>query len=326
MRILHVNDVSSVASGFVRASGGRDSLIQPTLRRLADGNSISLVRLAARRLGDARRIRGDFLSRGFSNLHVHYATFAHLAEIAGLSYSLHLHGGDLLLDLNRRVRGWLVRAAIERATAVAVSTPNLMELAVSLRPDTKYIPNPVEVPQLPRSSSRATGPYGIMLSKMNPLKGWDRQVALMRVLGATVPNLRFWFVRDGRLPEAYRNRVAAELQSLGGNPTPLLSRQEFLSLVAAADFAIGQMEVGALGMAELESMALGVPTVADASAHAGGGRDIGVIDPSEAPAILRDLATTGLGPYGDGVRRAQAYVETVHDPARCLGLLERLLT
>ena len=325
MRILHVNDVAQVGTALVRASGGRDLLFQPALRRDAGDGLLGTARLAVRRFQDVLQLRRAFRREAITHVHVHYATFAHLAELGGLPFSLHLHGGDIIGDMKGGAKARLVRRALGRARCVIVSTPDLVERARGFRADVVYIPNPVERPSTVSPDAPHDHPRVIMLSKMDYLKGWDRQVRVMVDLRKLWPSMSFSFLSDGQLPAAEKRELIDRLTALGGTPLPLLARDDFLERIAAADCAIGQMEVGALGMSELEALARGVITVADASAYAGTGAIPPVVAPAAATRDLAALWTGGRDARVTWARRADEYLRAHHDPQDCLRHLERIL-
>ncbi|PYP74132.1 MAG: hypothetical protein DMD41_03275 [Gemmatimonadetes bacterium] len=314
VRILHVNDVGSVGDLLVRASCGRDVLYQPAVRHGFLRGRLSLPAFVWGRVADVSHLR--------------YGLFAHLVELAGAEYSLHLHGGDLLLDLQRAgLRRLLTRRAIAGATRVAVATPDLLEPARRYRPDAVYIPNPMDLPAVsPRAPVRQQ-PHLVMLSKMDYLKGWEQQVRLMEALRRTLPDMTFGFFGHGQLPAELRARFTARLVELGGTLTPPLPRADFHSRLAAADFAVGQLEVGSLGMSELEALALGVPTVADARAHVAAGYAPVVVPPAPADAAvaLRELWEAGPAARARWGEDARAYLRRVHAPERSLQALQDLL-
>jgi len=325
MRILHVNDVAQVGTILVRASAERDLLFQPTLRRDVGAGALGTAGLALRRAQDIVRLRKTFREGGFTHLHVHYATFAHLAELIGADYSLHLHGGDLLGDMEGGMKSLLVRRALTRAGRVVVSTPDLLARARTLRPDAEYVPNPVERIRRTRSRPGHEQPHVMMLSKMDYLKGWDRQVEVMTDLRSLWPGMSFVFIGEGQLPPATKRDLSQRLMALGGKSLPLLTRDAYREHILNADFAIGQMEVGALGMSELEALALGVVTVADASAHAGTGANPPVVAPSAARPELDAIWEGGPTAHTAWGTLADDYLRAHHDPAGCLRRLENLL-
>ncbi len=326
MRILHVNDVATVGSILVRSSRGRDALYQPALRRDIDDGRLAAGRLALRRVGDVVRLRQAFRTGGFTHLHVHYATFAYLADLAGISYSLHVHGGDVLLDLDRQLKRHLVSRALRRARRVAVSTPDLLLPTQALRPDAVYIANPMEIPPGMRAWPQSQRPRIALLSKMDQLKGWPEQVALLEALVRRLPEMEVSFLAHGQLPDQERERLSNRLYALGGRVTPPLSAEAFLRHVADHHFALGQLEVGSLGMSEMQAMALGVPTIARASAHVSIGNRPPVIPPDEAPARVHALWVEGAEASAQWGQEARAFLTKYHHPEQSLRTLESLLS
>jgi hypothetical protein len=321
MRILHVNDVAQVGTILVRASAGRDLLFQPTLRRDVGDGPLATARLALRRAQDVVQMRRAFRDGAFTHLHVHYATFAHLAELGGLPFSLHLHGGDLLVDLLAPTKALLVRRGVARARHVVVSTPDLLVAARELRTDAEYVPNPIVSPELVPTRPTREQPHVIMLSKMDYFKGWDRQVFVMEQLKRLWPNMTFSFIAQGQLPEVEQRRLSQRLRALGGAELPLLPREEFHAQIANSDIAVGQMEVGSLGMSELEAMALGALTITDARAHRAIGADPVVIDPESVGSLLTHL-WGAPDARENWAERARQYLRSYHDPGECLRVLE----
>lgn len=325
MRILHVNDVASVGAILVRASGGRDGLFQPALRRFFPRGRPGDARFLAARALDPAHLRLAYRSGSYTHVHVHYGTFAYLAELAGLPYSLHVHGGEVTIHpFEGGLKHRLAQRGIARATRVAVSTPDLLAPILRLRPDAIYIPNPMEVPPAaPRRAARER-PRLLMLSKMDPNKGWPAQVALMRSLVETLPGLSFSFLEKGDLPERERRRFAADLIALGGTILPWMERPVFLATLSEMDFAIGQLAIGSMGMSEMEAMASGVPTVANVREHVAIGHQPPVIAPDGAATEVARLwgATTERLAFAEAGRR---YIAQMHEPAKALEQLQRLI-
>jgi glycosyltransferase involved in cell wall biosynthesis len=325
MRILHIHDVASVAALMAGASHGRDIVYQPVVRHDFLRGSRSLPAFAWGRIRDILRLRRLTRSGDFTHVHVHYALFAHLADLAGAPYSLHLHGGDLLLDLRGGLKRRLTRRGIARATRVAVATPDLLELARAYRPDAVYIANPIALPPLPAPPPPRAQPHVIVVSKMDRLKGWDRQPEVLESLRAVLPGLSFTFFAHGQLPQETRVRLSERLVGLGGRVMSPLTRAEFHARLAEADFALGQLEVGSLGMSELEAIASGVPTIANVRAHVAVGYEPVVISDIGAPAQVRALWEAGSAARRRWGEEGRAYLRRVHAPERALEALERLI-
>lgn len=324
MKILHVNDVASVGSILVSASNGRDGLFQPTLRGDPEGGRLSLRRVAAARAVDVLRLRRIFDSGRYTHLHVHYATFAILAELARLPYSLHVHGGDVLQDLKTQgLKRLLALRGLLQASKVVVSTPDLLEPTHAVRPDAIYVPNPLDL-QKETAEHKAQEPRMIVLSKMDPRKGWSSQIELIEKIVKAIPSLSFSFFEHGKLDAKERAMLSERLRALGGRPLDKMSRAEFLKILPSFDFAFGQLEVGSLGMSEMEAMGAAVPTLANVSAHRAFGHEPPVIDPGTALSRLPSLLADAEERKRVGAD-SRAYVSRVHRPEDALTQLENFL-
>jgi hypothetical protein len=161
---------------------------------------------------------------------------------------------------------------------------------------------------------------------MDRFKGWPDQVAILEALVQKLPEMEVSFFAHGQLPDQERQRLSHRLQALGGRVTPPLSSGGFLSHVADHHFALGQLEVGALGMSEMQAMALGLPTIANTSAHVAAGNRPPVIGPDEAPARVHALWQGG----GEASMRwgleGRDYLTKYHHPEQSLCALEALLS
>lgn len=326
MKILHVNDVAMVGTLLVRAAEGRDALYQPALRRDVGDGRLAGGRLALRRAQDVGRLRRVFRAGGFTHLHIHYATFAYLAEIARCPFSLHIHGGDVLVDMKHPLKRRLVIRALRTAHRVAVSTPDLLAPTRSMRPDAVYVPNPMEVPTAGRPWIELRRPRVVVLSKMDRLKGWPEQLLLLEGLLHRLPETEVSFFTHGQLPEQERERLTKKLLALGGQVVPALSHDAFLVHLASHHFALGQLEAGSLGMSEMEAMALGIPTIARVTAHVAAGFHPPVIDPRDAVTTLAAIWEAGREGSERWGLKCREYVTTHHAPSRSLRALESLLT
>lgn len=291
VRVLHVNDVAGVASAAVeqaRADGLPWRLWRlPTVR----GSAISVK--IWRRAGDLARFRA--VGRAAEVLHVHYGLFGYYAWSVRRPYLLHLHGTDVRGNLRSRALRPLVLAAIRRAGAVVYSTPDLADEVLRLRPDASWLPAPLS-PDVNAASDRIGGlirpadaPRIVFASRWDPVKGLDRQLALAGAIRREYPHAELVGIDWGS--------GSADAAAAGVQLRPLLPAADFRALIAGADIVVGQLAGGALGVTDLEAMALGRPLIARFT-HAGDyGRDPAIwnIDEIDAMAALRDILTDPEG-------------------------------
>ncbi len=255
IRVLHVNDVAGVASTAVaraRADG-----LPWRLWTLPPVRGSALPVKLWRRSVDLARFHAA--GRAAEVLHVHYGLFGYYAWSVRRPYVLHLHGTDVRGNLRSRLRP-LVLAAIRRAGAVVYSTPDLADEVRALRADATWLPAPLnaDVDAEPASVGRPIRPVDtpriVFASRWDPVKGLVRQLDLARTLRRAHPRAELIGIEWGGGASA-----AAEA---GVSLRPLMPAADFRALIASADVVIGQLASGALGVADLEAMALGRPLIA----------------------------------------------------------------
>lgn len=274
-RVLHVNDVAGVASAAV-AQALREGLPWRLWPLPAVRGSAPVVKVA-RRACDLAAFRP--VGRSADVLHVHYGLFGYYAWSVRRPYVLHLHGTDVRGNLRSRALRPLVLTAIRHAGAVAYSTPDLAAAVRSIRPDAVWLPAPLH-PDVDGATPGAVGadadlrvgaggvagaglhtaadprqaPRIVFASRFDPVKGLDRQVELARDIRARYPDADMVGIDWGS--------GARRIESAGVRLCPLLPPATFRALLAGANVVIGQLASGALGVADLEAMALGRPLIA----------------------------------------------------------------
>jgi len=254
MRIAEINDVASVATELargLRARGHEADLIQP---RLIGGGLPVLVKPVVSPLraldwaGIVRRVRRD----RYDLLHIHYAYLGVLGIAARRPYILHAHGADVwgLTPFTR----WPTKQALERAAHVFYSTPDLEPHAKRYRPDAEFLPNPIDwrvfEPLAPAADSTAV----YIACALDDLKGAPRILDACRILQARRPEIRITAVSGGE-----RTAEFASLPNI--TFIPRQQRVDLPRVIARHGVVIGQVNLGAVGMAELEAMSCARPVV-----------------------------------------------------------------
>ncbi|MGP7959858.1 hypothetical protein ACTVCO_03470 [Sanguibacter sp. A247] len=315
-RALHVNDVAGVASTLVATARARG--LGWDLRRIPAGRGAPAPIVAARR---ARDLAGAVLPLARADVaHLHYGVTGYYEWVTRRPVVLHLHGTDLRVDARSRWLGPVVRSAMRRAQLVLVATPDLLDLARELRDDAIYLPNPVPdvlfapAGSVPDPAGPRRGTRVVFNMRWDDAKGGTALVAAARAL-----------VRDGLAGHGDLDVVgldwgahAAEARAAGVRLVPLQDAAGYRALLAGADLVVGQQRAGALGISDLEALALGRPLVA----HVRG--DEPVVQSTEADVVDVVRATLTAGPDdAPGARAARmAWVRERHGAD---GVLDHLL-
>jgi glycosyltransferase involved in cell wall biosynthesis len=256
VRVLHINDVAGVASAAVTRA--RTDGLPWRLWTLPPVRGSALPIKLWRRARDLVRFRSA--GRAAEVLHVHYGLFGYYAWSVRRPYVLHLHGTDVRSNLRSRTLRPMVLAAIRRAGAVVYSTPDLAVEVRALRSDATWLPAPLS-PDVDAAPDHvglpihgAEAPRIVFASRWDPVKGLSLQLDLAQQLRRAHPRAELIGIEWGR--------GATAAATAGVVLRPLMPATDFRALIAGADVVIGQLAGGALGVADLEAMALGRPLVA----------------------------------------------------------------
>ena len=252
IRVLHVNDAAFTTTNILREAERRGlpwrylpiAVSDPSWRSLS-----GTVRRASRGLRwEARLAR---LAASADLLHVHVASVVRHTGWVPRPYVLHLHGTDIRTHQYLPEHAGQIRRAVEQASAVLYSTPDLAE-HVRWRPDATLLPVPIDVAALPpwRPDPRATV---VFASRWEAVKGLRVQLAVADSLRRRHSEARLLGIDWGS--------GAAEARAQGVELLPRLGHVEFLSLLATAHVVVGQ-PTGMLAASELEAVGIGVPVVA----------------------------------------------------------------
>ena len=261
LHIVHVNDIAAVGSTLVRAMTelGHDAeLVEPWRPGAGLRYPVKLAALPLRAAGlvaAAAAVR----RRDPDVVHVHYARLGIVGPLAGRPFALHVHGSDIRGVARGSLWGREVAPFLRHARLVYYTTPDLAGWTRPFRPDSIFLPNPIEVD---RFRPRAEDLPGLELRdllvglRLDATKGVDTIVEVLRRLAVTRPTATITIVAHG---VGLDRAVAAA--GPGAQVVPLARRVDLPVLIRGHRLALGQFHVGAMGNYELECMASGVPVV-----------------------------------------------------------------
>lgn len=255
MRILHIREIANVAATLVEGLRrlGHQAELDPMRRRRGEG-AID-VRGVLARLLESSRINRYIHKNRFDVVHIHWAYMGWLGIIGRYPYFLHCHGSDLRRNLRWPVLDWLTRSALRNARRVFYSTPDLKAIAVRVRPDSVFIPNPINVDLFrPTKQSGGRSVRILLISRFEPVKGPETAAAMFRELKQKEPVVQVdafdWGVVKSEFADPGLINLIATVPY--GDMPSLLSRY---------DVVIGQFKLGIVSMSELEAMACGKPVL-----------------------------------------------------------------
>jgi glycosyltransferase involved in cell wall biosynthesis len=267
MRVLHVNDVVGVASNLVRglqSMGITTELFQPTTGtyRATRGRRAFLPVI---RTAEAFHLR-DYVRYGrFDIVHIHYGRFAYLALLTGIPYYLHLHGGDMYFDMKHPIWRPLTILGIRRAKKVIYATPDLQKLIEPIRPDAIFLPNPIDLELFSPIEGviEKKVPKIFSISKLDRRKGMNFVLRIIELLWQTEKKLQVSLFGFGDATKVLDDFIREHRSDSRLIILPRTPHEQMPGLINSFPMILGQhsLEIGALGISELESMACGKPVV-----------------------------------------------------------------
>lgn len=261
-KILHVNDVASVGSTLQRELQelGLNVELVESVRPMAKAHSLFKVFGFIARWRDAQRISRYARDNGFSLMHIHYFTSALWFVGAAVPRVVHAHGTDVRISRWNVARGIINWFSCRGVLKVFYATPDLQGYVRRYATkDPIFLPNPVDIELFsPRGVVR--NPRRIFLySQLNVPKGADRAIAALAEIRRLYPHVEICAIGWGNLAEEARR---AGIQIL-----PKVPRTELPKLIEQSGLVLGQFGVGAVGMSELESLAMGRTVVCNFLYH-----------------------------------------------------------
>lgn len=255
MRIAEINDIASVASELadgLRARGHTVDVIRP---RLVGGKLPWMVKpiVGPVRAAEWAQIIRQVQAGAFDMVHIHYAYLGMLGVLGNFDYIAHCHGSDIR-EITPFTRP-LIERSLENASHVFYATPDLAGYVLSRRPDAQFLPNPVDSDQFIPTTPAVERDGVFIACGLTEIKGAPRLLDACRKLAACRPDIRVTAIAGGPYTMDFRALPNVTL-------IPHMTRSHFRETINAHGVVIGQARVGAIGMAELESMSCARPLVA----------------------------------------------------------------
>ncbi|MFT4468376.1 glycosyltransferase [Arthrobacter sulfonylureivorans] len=307
-RVLHIYDAADVGATLIKY-GRREgrpwrhfTAIPP--EGAAPSAAARAGKLAAGSLWQARRaaaiLRSDLL-------HVHSGSRIGVVRSRPVKpFLLHFHGTDIRTQYYEPARRPALQWGADHAVTVLYSTPDLREHAESARSDAVYLPNPVDLEELPQWWP-AGRPRIVFASRWHSSKGGQQQLELARVLRAAVGP-------DVELQGLDWGDGAPQAAELGVILVPKMPKPEYLRWLASAHVVIGQ-SAGILAMSELQAMGIGVPVVMPLGE--GYYQSPPVLQGDSAEALAAAAAAALADPAGTSATlAARTWLQEHHDPVR----------
>jgi glycosyltransferase involved in cell wall biosynthesis len=190
--------------------------------------------------------------RRYDVVHIHWLANGIVGVLARGSFFAQAHGSDVHRNLGNPIYRWVSRAVLRNAKAVFYVTPNLPAYMTGYREKLVYLPNPVDIGELP-ASAPSTVSKVLIFTRLDPIKGVDRifpAVARLREV-AEVTALEW-----GPLAHEYVRDYEGSVRFVKTIP-----HTEVGAFLGRFDLVIGQMKQGILSLMEIEALGAGRPLI-----------------------------------------------------------------
>jgi len=260
------------------------------------------------------------LRRGrYDVIHIHWVPRGLVGLLSRRPFLIQAHGSDLHKEINTPGLFSLNRRVLEDARVIFYVTPNLEPYIHRFAGKLCYLPNPINVPLAAGSARPPQSVRRVLIfTRLDPVKGVEKVFPAAERLSEMV---ELTALAWGPLAEEYRERYGRFVRFV--EPVPHHQVGQFLEQF---DLVVGQMEQGALGLSEIEAMAVGRPLITgiDRSLYYAGDKPP-VVFSGNPDQLIEQIEAL----HGDAKRLAnlsregREWVRRNHGHERHLELLER---
>jgi glycosyltransferase involved in cell wall biosynthesis len=260
MRILYVNNLNQTAETFgkdLTRRGHTVSVYEPSLVGGLAPLPLKLAMMPGRIL-DMRHIVGKFSPNYFDIIHIHWASYGVLGLVSRVPFIVHCRGSDVRYRLKQPFFHAGLTYILRRAAVVLCSTPDLLPIIQSVRPDALFFPGPVDTERFAPDENEQSHPWTILLfARLDAIKGCEITVQGIARFARRHPEVRVKLLDWGSEKEQYKRRYGGHFEFV-----PFVAQELVQPLICSADVVVGQVFLGAFGLSELQAMSCAKPVIA----------------------------------------------------------------
>jgi glycosyltransferase involved in cell wall biosynthesis len=259
MRILYVNNLNRVAETFGKDLAQRGHSVRVYEPSLAGGSAPLPLKLAMMpgRVLDMRNIVGKLNSSYSDIVHIHWASYGVLGLVSRVPFIVDCCGSDVRYRLKQPFFHSGLKFILRRAAMVLCSTPDLLLIVQSVRPDALFFPRPVDTEQFAPGENEQAHPWTILLfARLDAIKGCEIVVQGIARFAERHPEVGVKLLDWGPETEKYKRCYGGRFEFV-----PFVAPELVQRLICSADVVVGQVFLGALGMSELQAMSCAKPVI-----------------------------------------------------------------
>jgi len=259
MRILQINNMNRTAATYAEdlIKRGHTALVyEPDVRGGLAPLPLKLAMMPAR-LFALRHVLKKLDSAHFDVAHIHWASYGMLGLLGHIPFVVHCRGSDVRYRLHQPFFRALLRPIFRNAAAVLCSTPDLLSVVQSQRPDALFFPSPIDTTQFAPEVERTIRPWTILLfARLDHIKGCAIAVEGIARFAQRHPEVQVKLLEWGTEAALYKQRYGELFEFV-----PRIAPGVVQQLVQSSDVVVGQVFLGAFGLSELQAMSCAKPVV-----------------------------------------------------------------
>jgi len=259
MRILYINNLNRVAETFGKDLAQRGHSVRVYEPSLTGGSAPLPLKLAMMpgRILDMRHIVGKLSSSHFDLIHIHWASYGVLGLASRVPFIVHCRGSDVRFRLKQPFFHSGLKFILRQSAMVLCSTPDLLPVIQSVRPDALFFPGPVDTEQFAPGENEQSRPWTILLfARLEAIKGCEIAVQGIARFAERHPEVRVKLLDWGPETEKYKRCYGDRFEFV-----PFVTPELVQRLIWSADVVVGQFFLGALGNSELQAMSCAKPVI-----------------------------------------------------------------
>lgn len=259
MRILYINNLNRVAETFGKDLVQRGHSVRVYEPSLTGGSAPLPLKLAMMpgRILDMRHIVGKLSSSHFDLIHIHWASYGVLGLASRVPFIVHCRGSDVRFRLKQPFFHSGLKFILRQSAMVLCSTPDLLPVIQSVRPDALFFPGPVDTEQFAPGENEQSRPWTLLLfARLEAIKGCEIAVQGIARFAERHPEVRVKLLDWGPETEKYKRCYGDRFEFV-----PFVTPELVQRLICSADVVVGQFFLGALGNSELQAMSCAKPVI-----------------------------------------------------------------
>jgi glycosyltransferase involved in cell wall biosynthesis len=253
VKILQINEVSSVANSLVE--GLKEQGLDVYHEHLYDiHNGISINNNYFVRFFRAIKIIFKYGKRDVI-LHIHYLGNAVFFIFSKAKIVVHIHGSDIR-EPQTLIKKIINKIILRKSNIIFYSTPDIALYLRGFDKKASFLPSPIDPFFLDSkiSWSRTCVRRIFFYAALSHIKGADIVLGVLKEVKSRHPDIEICTLNFG---EYYKQEDAKYFTQMRK-----MKRSDLLTQLLSTDIVVGQMRVGAIGVSELEALALGKPVFA----------------------------------------------------------------